>query len=148
MRQVIYAMRFQGRGGLVEGSTTLRRATTSSPSTRITSAAGPEGLEGVIEPVPGGEVTCEAEVTLTGGPSFLESGTISFGGDNRLRFSTVGEGYRGPSADESVTHGTVMWKVDGGEGQFEGASGFITSNFIVRDSGEVVDHQFGVFWVR
>jgi hypothetical protein len=110
---------------------------------------GPDGLEGIIQPEPGGEVTCEAEVTLTDGPSFVESGVITFGdGGHRLRFSTVGEGYRAPAVDGKTIHGTVMWRVDEGEGQFEGASGFITSNFTVFDSGEVVDCQFGVIWVK
>jgi len=42
----------------------------------------------------------------------------------------------------------VTWKVDRGEGQFEGASGLITSNFTVSDTGEVVDHHCGVLFVR
>ena len=38
-------------------------------------------------------------------------------------------------------------EIDGGEGRFEGARGLITSNFLVSDSGEVVDNQFGVIFV-
>jgi hypothetical protein len=33
-------------------------------------------------------------------------------------------------------------------GQFEGASGLITSNFTVSDTGEVVDHHFGALFVK
>jgi len=39
-----------------------------------------------------------------------------------------------------------MWQVDSGEGQFAGASGLITSNFSVSDTGDVVDHHFGLLF--
>jgi hypothetical protein len=38
--------------------------------------------------------------------------------------------------------------VDGGEGQFAGASGLITSNFFVSDSLDVTDHHYGVIFVE
>ena len=65
-----------------------------------------------------------------------------------LRFGTVGSGYLGPSVDPARKHGTVMWRVEGGEGQFAGASGLITSNFFVADDLAVTDHHFGVIFVR
>ena len=40
-----------------------------------------------------------------------------------------------------------MWRVTGGEGQFAGASGLITSNFFVGDDLAVTDHHFGVLFV-
>jgi hypothetical protein len=83
-------------------------------------------------------------VTFTGETSFQEVGAISFGDGNTLRFSTVGSGYLAPSATPGHKQGAVMWRVNGGEGQFAGASGLITSNFFVDDQLRVVDHQFGV----
>jgi hypothetical protein len=38
--------------------------------------------------------------------------------------------------------------VAGGEGQFAGATGLITSNFFVGENGEVTDHHFGVIFVE
>ena len=67
---------------------------------------------------------------------------------HRLYFSTVGQGYMGPSADPGLQHGSVIWQVERGEGQFEEASGLITSNFFVSASGEVTDNHFGVIFVR
>jgi hypothetical protein len=61
-----------------------------------------------------------------------------------LSFSTVGSGYLTPSADSSRKHGSVTWRVDGGEGQFAGATGLITSNFFVDEGLGVIDHHFGV----
>ena len=40
-----------------------------------------------------------------------------------------------------------MWRVEGGEGQFAGASGLITSNFLVEKSGELIDHHVGVLFI-
>ena len=144
MRQLIYAMRFAGRAeptGAVGGAL---KAATSAPSSRLTTTVGEDGLTGMLEPVPGAEATCESEVTFTGESSFQEIGEIGFGAGNWLRFSTVGSGYLAPSADPSRKQGTVMWRVEGGDGQFAGASGLITSNFFVDDALGVVDHHFGV----
>jgi hypothetical protein len=144
MCQIVYAMRFTGQAAPVGPDGNVLRASTSSPSTAITSRVGPDGLDGTVEGVPGGEATFTSEVTFTSERDFLETGTITFGNGHQLRFSTVGQGYLGPSADPTRKHGTVMWRVEGGEGQFAGASGLITSNFFVDEQLGVVDHHFGV----
>jgi hypothetical protein len=147
MRQIIYAMQFKGQAGPGNKAGTMV-AKTASDSCRITSVVSGKGLEGTIERVDGGRVSFESEVTLTGDASFLESGSIRFGDKNSLRFSTVGQGFLGGSADASLKHGTVTWKLDGGEGQFAGASGLITSNFTIGPNGEVVDNHFGLIFLK
>ena len=147
MKQIIYAMQFKGKAG-PGPSANVMKGTTSSPSTIVTSLIGAEGLHGKIEPAPGGTAEFESEVTLTGDTSFLEKGSIRFGDRNRLQFSTVEHGYLGDSADPKLKSGAVMWRVDGGEGQFAGATGYITSNFTLSDTGEVTDNQFGVIFVK
>lgn len=149
MRQIIYAIQFRGRGGQGTAPGVLI-AKAIGPSCVITSAIGPEGVEGTFKPAAGGlNADFYSEVRLTGGNSFQETGTITFAdGRHRLRFSTIGQGYLGPSAAPKLQSGAVIWRVDGGEGQFEGASGFITSNFTFHESGEVVDNQFGVIFVK
>jgi hypothetical protein len=144
MQEVLYAMRFRGQAEPVGEVGNVLRAATSAPSSTLTSAVGPDGLTGTLASVPGEEATFASEVTFTGETSFQETGTIGFGNGHHLRFSTVGSGYLAPSADPTRKHGTVMWKVEGGEGQFAGASGLITSNFFVDDALGVVDHHFGV----
>jgi hypothetical protein len=80
---------------------------------------------------------------------FHESGTIRFGeGNHSLTFSTVGQGFMADSADPKLKHGTVTWRIDRGVGQFEGASGLITSNFTLSDAGEVTDNHLGVIFVK
>jgi hypothetical protein len=42
----------------------------------------------------------------------------------------------------------VMWRVEGGEGQFAGANSLITSNFFVGEAREVTDNHFGVIFIE
>jgi hypothetical protein len=145
----VYSLRFTGRAAPAEGSPNILKATTSAPSCTLTTRIGPDGVSGSIEPADGGSAAFESEVVFTGEAVFQERGSITFGeGGHRLRFSTVGQGHLGASAVPGLKHGTVMWQVDGGEGQFEGASGLITSNFFVDEAGEVTDHHFGVLFVK
>jgi hypothetical protein len=50
--------------------------------------------------------------------------------------------------DPNLRQGTVVQEVEGGDGQFAGAEGLITSNFFVSDTGEVTDNHFGLIFVR
>jgi hypothetical protein len=147
MKQIVFAMQFKGQAG-PGPSANVMKASTSSPSTTITTEIGAEGVHGSIKPAVGGKAEFESEVTLTGETSFLEKGSIRFGDRNRLQFSTIEHGYLGDSADAKLKSGAVMWRIDGGEGQFAGATGFITSNFTLSDAGEVTDNQFGVIFVK
>jgi hypothetical protein len=40
-----------------------------------------------------------------------------------------------------------MFRIDGGDGQFAGASGYITSNFLIGEALTVTDHHFGVIFL-
>jgi hypothetical protein len=80
---------------------------------------------------------------MTGETSFAEDGTMTFGEERDLiRFSTVGDGFLGPSPEAGMLHGSVIWHVEGGEGGFAGATGLITSNFLFgAEAGEVAEKQ-------
>ena len=148
MKQVIYAMQFKGKAE-PGASPNLMKAATSASSNTLTTVVGADGVQGKFESAAGAKAQFESEVTLTGATSFLEKGTIRFGErNNLLHFSTVEHGYLGDSADPKLKSGAVMWRVDGGEGQFAGATGYITSNFTLSDAGEVTDNQFGVIFVK
>jgi hypothetical protein len=64
-----------------------------------------------------------------------------------VRFVTVQEGHVESSGEPGLMAGAVVWRVQGGEGQFAGASGFSTSNYYFNRAGEVTDNQFGVIFV-
>ena len=84
---------------------------------------------------------------LTGPERFSEKGVITFGENHLLRFSTMKTGRFAPSACPQTAAGAANWKVEGGEGQFAGATGLITSNFTLGENGEINDYQFGVIFV-
>jgi hypothetical protein len=147
MRELIYALRFTGQATPAGSAGNVLKAATTAPSSTLSSTIGPAGLAGAHAPAAGGEATFASEVTFTGETSFQEVGTIAFGNGHRLHFSTVGTGYLTASADPARKHGTVMWRVDGGDGQFAGASGLITSNFFVGTNLAITDHHFGVLFL-
>jgi hypothetical protein len=147
MRQIVYAMQFRGQGGPTDQENVLQAAT-SSPSSRIVSKVSAAGVESQVDAVDGATAQFESEVRLTGGTSFTETGKITFGAGNSFSFSTIGEGYLADSPQEGLSHGSVMWRIDEGEGQFAGASGIITSNFTFGSTGEVTDNHFGLIWLR
>lgn len=146
MRHIIYSMQFKGTAtpGSEQG---VMKATTSATSCSVKTVVLTDGVEGAFIPAEGGMAFFESEVRMTGAEKFQESGNISFGDDHSLNFSTVGEGHLAKSADEKTMSGAVSWKVDSGEGQFKGASGYITSNFLVSATGEVTDYQFGLIFL-
>jgi|TARA_B100000315_G_scaffold260622_1_gene323484 hypothetical protein len=140
-------MLFTGKLASVEGVDNQRNGKLAAQSSRITSVAGPGGIRGSIEPIEGEETVFESLITMTERGIFQEHGSIAFGSNgNTLTFTTLGAGHIGPSAESGVNQGAVIFRVEGGEGQFEGATGLITSNFTTTRAGDVVDHQFGVIY--
>jgi hypothetical protein len=85
----------------------------------------------------------DTKVTMTGETAFDEEGTMTFdGGGDSISFTTLGEGYLGPSPAEGMLQGSVIWRVDDGTGRFAGATGLITSNFVMdAESGGVAEKQ-------
>jgi hypothetical protein len=149
MKQIIYAMQFKGSAAPKAGASGVVIASPEAPSCTLSSIVGPDGVRGTLQPAPGAKASFESEVTLTGETSFTEAGTIRFSDSGHsLRFSTVEQGFLGKSPDAALQHGSVIWRVEGGEGQFTGASGLITSNFTLSATGEVTDNHFGVIFVR
>lgn len=111
-----------------------------------TSEISPGVLRKVETEIPDG-ARLESEVLLADESSFREQGTIRFGSASELRFRTLGTGHLTRSSDPALRLGTVTWELDGGSGPFEGASGRISSNFIVTDEGEVADEQLGLIFL-
>jgi hypothetical protein len=66
----------------------------------------------------------DSSVTMTGETAFDERGAMTFGnGQDRIRFSTMGEGYLGPSPEEGLLEGSVIWRVEEGRGPVRGGDG-------------------------
>jgi hypothetical protein len=123
MRDVVFAMELRGQAAPVEGRAGVLRAHTGG--------RGPLGET----------VRFTSEVVLSG-ETFQESGRIEYSGRGAVQFVTVGAGYLGPSPLPETQWGAVIWRLTGGDGEFQGASGYITSNFTVSAGGEVVDNHY------
>jgi hypothetical protein len=148
VRQLTYALRFQGEAERVGPDGNVLKTASTAPGCSIVSRMAATGLSGDLHPELGGEATLAAELTFTGATTFQETGTIVFGaGDHRLRFSTVGSGYLDPTVTDNHRLGAAIWRVDGGEGQFAGASGLIASAFFVDEDLRIVDLHLGVLFV-
>lgn len=148
MKELNYVMQFKGTAEPVDPSDpNILSINATAQSTVIRSAIGANGLSTNLQGAAGAFAKFCSELRMTGKGAFAEDGTISFGEGNSLRFATVDEGHVERSTAPGLMAGAVIWRVKGGEGQFAGASGFITSNFYFNEAGEVTDNQFGVIFV-
>ncbi len=147
MRQLVYALRFAGQATIVDPERKMYRTMTAAPSSAFVSTVGPDGLHATLESIAGEQARYEAEATVTDDNQFVEAGTISFGDGHSLQFTTVGHGSFDASPDPALVQGTVTLRVVGGTGQFTGAHGLITCNFLETRQRELVDHHFGVLFL-
>jgi len=147
MTSITYILQFRGKGTPGSDPTKLKiksAADSLNVSTTITYA----GVASTLEVCPGDNASFESDVTFLGTTSFQESGTIRFPGGHVLNFSTVGQGIIGASANSGTKSGSVIWKIESGEGQFANASGLIASNFTVDGEGNVIDNHLAVIFTR
>ena len=143
MKPVTYSLQFRGVAEQVAPGIFTVRAT--APSGALTTILGDDGIRGRYEGADGDEALLEARL-IVGNDSFEAAGRISFGIKHTLQFGTV-SGRFGPTPDKHLRQGAAVAEVEGGTGQFAHASGRITSNFVLSDTGEVTDHQLGVVFV-
>ena len=138
MKQLTYAMQFKGSAAPKDD------ANPSVLGVKSTGKSVGNALDGNL--VEAARADFEGTVRMMEEGTFEEDGTISFGNGNSLRFSTLNKGHVAPSPEPGLTAGAIIWKIDGGEGQFAGATGLITSNFFFNEAGEVTANQFGVIF--
>ena len=147
MGQIGYAMQFRGSAGPKEGKENELWAKSGSATNSLSTALGAGGPTLSIDETASQRATFTSNVQMLEDGSFTEDGTIDFGEAGTLDFTTIGTGWMGPSAVDGLTHGGIIWRIDGGTGPLAGASGIITSNFTVSGAGEVSDNQWGVIFV-
>jgi hypothetical protein len=144
---VVYSMQFRGDATTVAPG--VMKVALTAPSGALLTTIDAQGVHGCFEPAPGEEATFRSRLCFADdAATFEECGTIVFGAGHALHLSSVGAGLLGPSPDPHLRHGTVMWQVEKGEGQFEAAEGRITSNFFLSDTGELSDNQVGLIFVK
>jgi hypothetical protein len=150
MARIYYNLEFKGAVAPAKGKKNVMLANGSADSNAMKTTVGPHGVRGTVTKAKGGEARFESQVTMTGKDNFQEKGKITFGvrGKHGFTFDTVGAGTMGSSHEKGTMHGSVMWRIVRGFGQFKGAKGLITSNFFVDAKGRLTDRQVGQFFTK
>jgi hypothetical protein len=145
MKQLVYVLQFKGK---VEpaGEGKMKASMTAAGLT-VDTIVGKHGLNTAFGSPGGREAVFQSDVEMNPDGSFKEWGTIRFGDEHSVQFTTALHGVFGPSADPTLQSGAVVWKVESGTGEFEGATGYITSNFVFNDEG-LTDNQLGVVFLK
>jgi hypothetical protein len=144
MKPITYSLQFRGNAAQLERG--LRKEA-RAPGCALVTSLTPAGVAGTFAWAPGDdEAIFESTLAFTGGGGFDEEGTILFSRGHALRVR--GRGQLAPSSDPHLLHGTVVWEVTGGDGQFDDAGGRITSNFLLSDTGELTENQLGVIFTN
>jgi hypothetical protein len=92
------------------------------------------------------QALCRRDLEIREDGSLVEAGVLSFGSDTALTFSARGALAMSPTA--GLRHGTAVLEITGGSGRLAGARGFVTSNFLLADTGELTDHQLGLLFLE
>jgi hypothetical protein len=108
-------------------------------------ATVPDAAHGQVGPIDGGGALCRRNLELWADGSLVQSGQITFGADDAITFRARGALGVGPYP--GLRHGTAVLEVTGGRGRLAGARGFVTSNFLLSDTGELIDHHLGLLFV-
>ena len=145
LQPILYSLQFRGRITPLSSRVLEQRA--NAPSQVLTTTIDANGLAGRVQPGEGEEAVLVSRLVLTADGSFDQSGTIEFAPGHVLAFHSVGAARLDRSPDPHLRHGAAVWQVEGGEGQFRGARGRITSNFLISDTNELTDNHHGLIFV-
>src|SRR5262245_35406142 len=146
MRQLLFALQFKGKQVRWPGRYKAKTAATDQAWRTVLAT---NGIDASVERAGDGVANCEAEIETVvghgvpdeGEGTFTVAGTVKYGPAGKVNFHTVGRGFLGPTGVDGLRQGAVIWQITGGEGQFSGATGLVTSNFSVTSEGEMVDNQ-------
>jgi hypothetical protein len=145
LKPIVYSLQFRGRITSLSSRVLEQRA--SAPSQVLVTTVDADGLAGRVEPGKGEEALLVSRLVLADDGSFDQSGTIEFAPGHVLNFRSVAAARLGSSPDPHLRHGAAVWEIEGGDGQFRGARGRITSNFFLSDTDELTDNHFGLIFV-
>lgn len=137
---ITYALQFRGQA---QESGRVAHATARAPSTMLVSVVDRDGPHGHFEEVGASEALLRV-VLDEDGPV---SGEIDFGSGNTLRLVAVERCAPRDTVTRHLRHGAALFEVAAGTGRLTGATGWITSNFLVSDSGDLTDNQLGLLFL-
>ena len=141
MRRIEVVARFHGRATRRSGEPPRSEPQAASVSVEVRTF---DGRAFDLE-----RVSYSNRVTHTSDSTFSEIGTIRFGeAGDEVDIETAGDGTVGASPEVDLKHGAVVYRIVRGRGRFAGASGLITSNFLIQAaSGEFEEQQVAVVFL-
>jgi hypothetical protein len=138
---VTYALQFRGSSDAGRGSAAVA---TRAPSTMLVSVIERDGPHGRFQDV--GAAEAVYRVTLDdGGPV---CGEVDFGGGTTLALRAAERRPAAPSPRAHLRHGAALLEVVGGTGRLAGVRGWVTSNFLLSDTGDLTDTHLGLLFVQ
>lgn len=143
VKPVTYSLQFRGVASQVAPDVLSLRA--RAPGGALRTVLDDEGVRATYEPEAGAEAVLEARMVVSK-EGFEAIGSINFGASHAFHFRSHG-GRLAATPDGHLRQGAASGEVEGGIGQFANASGRITSNFFISDTGELTDHQLGLVFI-
>jgi hypothetical protein len=137
VQSITFALLLEGQAVRVDGD----RLWVESRQSGDLACACPHELGRIGE----GSACCRRQFELWDDGSFVQTGELDFGAGDAVTFRARGS--LGGSPDPERKHGTAVLEITGGRGRLVGARGYVTSNFLLADSGELRDHQLGLLFV-
>ena len=144
MAPLLYSLQFRGFARAVSSDVLEARAT--APASMLVTSIGADGLRGHFESGETDEALLESRLVIADGALDV-SGRVTVGHSNLLRFRALGRGRLNRSPDPHLRQGAIVCEIVGGEGQFDCATGRITSNLLLSDSGDLTDTHLGVLFL-
>jgi len=138
VRSIAFTLRFAGEAVELEGGRYWAETQGVAPGVEASTISA-DGLE--ID-----EAICRRQLDLWADGSLVQAGEITFGDGGAITFRA--RGALGASPDPRLRHGTAILEVTGGRGRLAGARGFVTSNFLLSETGELTDHHLGLLFLE
>lgn len=137
MRPIAFALQLEGEAVELDGGRFWVETREPADST----SRCPSRLDRIGD----GTACCRRQLELWDDGSLIQTGELDFGAGDAVTFRA--RGALGASPDPRWKHGTAVLELTGGRGRLAGARGYVTSNFLLADSGELTDHQLGLLFV-
>lgn len=138
---VTYALQFRGQ---VESTGEVTSAAARASSAMLVSVVDRDGPHGRFEDVGSGEAVFRVALDVAG----PVEGEVDFGGGTTLSLRAAERHPAEPSRRPHLSHGAALLEVVAGTGRLAGARGWVTSNYLLSDTGDLTDTHLGLLFVE
>lgn len=139
---ITYALQFRGQVDGRDGLLTVQGRATSSLLVSVVDRSGPHGR---FEEVGSGEAILRFELD----PGFEPvRGHVDFGSGTTLALEARERRPPAEAPRPHLRHGAAILEVTGGTGELRRASGWVASNYLLSDTGDLTDTHLGLLFVE